>query len=167
MKTICCLLLTVVMAGVAVGEDLDKTSLQSKQHPVVPYQRSVGGELATLMNNYATFLSLKQSNQYRVLVEVNLFNSRELLVDVFHQSGEGQYSYEDAKDMEKLMVDRLRQILYSMSETKQPASNDLIQWYKSVDDAAMDGTYEKRVAAGDFYDNCPYKLIVREHQKSN
>ena len=184
MKTICCLLLTAVMAGVAVGDEMpkeardlmeknkvpiefmDKTSIQDELGDFGVYQRTIADEVCSRMVEDLMRLNIYNLQNFRTTIKANPANTNEILLSVVYFNDEAQLDGGDMRFIEKQLVVHLNDVAVSMNNTLQPMPEHILSWYQNSIKLLEAGVFHERVKNNELFKDFPYKLVVLDIRKS-
>ena len=181
MRTIYLVLLTVVMTGVAVGEDepfklnenlsdefdelvekLADALGHTNKEPIAYYRRTVADELVSRMIPDVEFINRVNENVFNMQLIPQPDNPRQLvLVTGWLNAEHPELDAKIRNRIESRLVQNLNQIILSMIHTGQPMPDYLKVFFGRLAAAAADGTYSKKVKNGELFQHFPFELLQR------
>ena len=151
MKTICCLLLTVVMAGVAVGKD---------NEPKDYYRRTIADELVSRTNQNLTLLNTQ--NPYTCWLSLSSVpgSPSKIALLINPRADKDQPTALQIEILEKYLESNLYDILLSMDKTGQPMPEYLQSYLNLIKQFQQDGNYSEKYESRELFQLFPFEIVT-------
>ena len=149
-KTICCLLLTVVTAGVAVGQNNSEGL----------FQRSVVEEVVSRTFQDLVYVNTHNTEKFGVTVS-NLLPSYRIISVGITMYGRNEEPPELIDVIERKLILNLNAVLMSMNDTGQPIPEFLQTYWKRLENCIMDGTHKDAIKNKEFFlEHFPFEIVI-------